>query len=426
MIFLFLISAIFLFWSGIIDPGYMLKGHPNDIRLKNGNQKENSIRIRQLGYISQYKICSTCYLIRPLRSTHCNTCNNCVIRFDHHCPWIGTCTGKRNYPIFFIFLCFLNLNQLFTLAICIAHIVLNTKKALKNKTEDENRNKIIQKSFGESIISLYIFIYVCITMIFTTELLIFHIRMVLNNVTTKEELKKFFKNPFDNPYTRSIGRNLKFIICPKKAKMSLVDLLKYNNKMYSHQQKFLKKGSKKGETDTSVSSNDISFDKKDSKNNIHNNDITSKSEFIDEEKINNSDNKIEEQRNKVNSETERIKDENKIENIDDNSDSHSNESKGNSKMTELKGDEKNVDIVENERISRKSLKRVSLSTNNNDYNVEDSNIYIPSVVNNYELNNDIGVHIISSKSSSSKKSNSIKISHNFIEEENELSEKKDK
>jgi palmitoyltransferase ZDHHC9/14/18 len=426
LIFLFLISAFFLFWSGIVDPGYMLKGHPNDIRLKNGNQKENSIRIRQLGYISQYKICSTCYLIRPLRSTHCNTCNNCVIRFDHHCPWIGTCTGKRNYPIFFIFLCFLNLNQLFTIAICITHIVLNTKKALKNKPEDENRNKIIQKSFGESIISLYIFIYVCITMIFTTELLIFHIRMVLNNVTTKEELKKFFKNPFDNPYTRSIGRNLKFIICPKKAKMSLVDLLKYNNKMYSHQQKFLKKGSKKGETDTSVSSNDISFDKKDSKNNIHNNDITSKSEFIDEEKINNSDNKIEEQRNKVNSETERIKDENKIENFDDNSDSHSNESKGNSKMTELKGDEKNVDIVENERISRKSLKRVSLSTNNNDYNVEDSNIYIPSVVNNYELNNDIGVHIISSKSSSSKKSNSIKISHNFIEEENELSEKKDK
>ena len=127
MIFLFLISAVFLFWSGIIDPGYMLKGHPNDIRLKNGNQKENSIRIRQCGYISQYKICSTCYLIRPLRSTHCNTCNNCVIRFDHHCPWIGTCTGKRNYPIFFIFLCFLNLNQFFTLAICITHIVLNTK-----------------------------------------------------------------------------------------------------------------------------------------------------------------------------------------------------------------------------------------------------------------------------------------------------------
>ena len=428
MIFLFLISAIFLFWSGIIDPGYMLKGHPNDIRLKNGNQKENSIRIRQCGYISQYKICSTCYLIRPLRSTHCNTCNNCVIRFDHHCPWIGTCTGKRNYPIFFIFLCFLNLNQLFTLAICIAHIVLNTKKAVKNKAEGENKNKVIQKSFGECIISLYIFIYVCITMIFTTELLIFHIRMVLNNVTTKEELKKLFKNPFDNPYTRSIGKNFKFIICPKKAKMSLVDLLKYNNKMYRHQQKFLekkKKGAKISDSDkSSGDTNNISYDRKDPKINIEK-DITSKSKFIDDEKITNLDDKIGKQRNQINnSETEKIMDENNKDNFDNHS---NNESKGNSKITELNGDENNVDIVENKSISRKSLKRVSLSTNNNDYNVEDSNIYIPSVVNNYELNNDIGVHIISSNCSSSKKSNSVKInSNNFIEEENELSENKSK
>ena len=428
MIFLFLISAIFLFWSGIIDPGYMLKGHPNDIRLKNGNQKENSIRIRQLGYISQYKICSTCYLIRPLRSTHCNTCNNCVIRFDHHCPWIGTCTGKRNYPIFFIFLCFLNLNQLFTIAICITHIVLNTKKALKNKPEDENRNKIIQKSFGESIISLYIFIYVCITMIFTTELLIFHIRMVLSNVTTKEELKKIFKNPFGNPYARSIGKNFKYIICPKKAKMSLVDLLKYNNKMYRHQQKFLekkKKGAKISDSDkSSGDTNNISYDRKDPEINIEK-DITSKSKFIDDEKITNLDDKIGKQRNQINnSETEKIMDENNKDNFDNHS---NNESKGNSKITELNGDENNVDIVENKSISRKSLKRVSLSTNNNDYNVEDSNIYIPSAVNNYELNNDIGVHIISSNCSSSKKSNSVKInSNNFIEEENELSENKSK
>ena len=406
----------------------MIKGHPNDIRLKNGNQKENSIRIRQLGYISQYKICSTCYLIRPLRSTHCNTCNNCVIRFDHHCPWIGTCTGKRNYPIFFIFLCFLNLNQLFTIAICITHIVLNTKKALKNKPEDENRNKIIQKSFGESIISLYIFIYVCITMIFTTELLIFHIRMVLSNVTTKEELKKIFKNPFGNPYARSIGKNFKYIICPKKAKMSLVDLLKYNNKMYRHQQKFLekkKKGAKISDSDkSSGDTNNISYDRKDPEINIEK-DITSKSKFIDDEKITNLDDKIGKQRNQINnSETEKIMDENNKDNFDNHS---NNESKGNSKITELNGDENNVDIVENKSISRKSLKRVSLSTNNNDYNVEDSNIYIPSAVNNYELNNDIGVHIISSNCSSSKKSNSVKInSNNFIEEENELSENKDK
>jgi palmitoyltransferase ZDHHC9/14/18 len=424
MIILFLITAFLLFWSGIIDPGYMLKGHPNDIRLKNGNQKENSIRMRNLGYISQYKICSTCYLIRPLRSTHCNTCNNCVIRFDHHCPWIGTCVGKRNYPIFFIFLCFLNLNQLFTLAICIAHIDLNIKngKKVAEGQKDLNRKKIIQMFVGESIISIYIFIYVCITMIFTTELLIFHIRMVLSNVTTKEELKKFFKNPFGNPYTRSIGWNFKSIICPKKAKMSLIDLLIYNNKMYVHQQRYLRRGTRREESTDTIARDDNSQadESKKSRNNIYG--LNSKTKFKEKDKtISDIEINNEEKSNKsIKNDREAIEDI-----IDNKSKSnHSNHSidlqSKNSKKTEVNESEKNVDIVENDKISRKSIKKISLNTMTDDYNVEDSNIYSPFSVNNYDLNNDVGAHIISHNDSSSKRFKLSKSnSNNLNEEKNE-------
>ena len=425
MIFLLLLASFLLFLSGMIDPGYMLKGHPNDIKLENGNQKMKTIRMINLGYMAQFKICSTCYLIRPLRSTHCNTCNNCVIRFDHHCPWIGTCVGKRNYPIFFIFLFFLNLNQLFTAAICIAHIALNIKNALKEeqKVSALGKTKIVQMSVGESIISLYIFIYICITMIFTTELLIFHIRIVLRNVTTKEELKKLFQNPFGNPFTRSIGWNFKFIICPKKAKMSLIDLLKNNNKMYRHQQRYLKRGTRREDSaDTIASDDDCNHidETRKSKNNID--EINSNNNLKVDDDIKNSNsydiNKKKEEKS-ISSNKNHI---GTIEPLNNEKNKNNNSvdiSDRNSKKTELNENEKNVDIVENDKISKKSIKKISLSSITDDYNIEDSNIYSPFSVNNYDLNNDIGVHIISPKDSSSKRFKISKsYSNSFNKEEN--------
>jgi len=50
--------------------------------------------------------CGKCEIDRPPRAHHCEVCGMCVLRFDHHCPWINNCVGKCNHRYFMQFLCY--------------------------------------------------------------------------------------------------------------------------------------------------------------------------------------------------------------------------------------------------------------------------------------------------------------------------------
>lgn len=43
---------------------------------------------------------------KPPRAHHCNRCDKCIFRMDHHCSWIGNCIGQANQKYFILFLAY--------------------------------------------------------------------------------------------------------------------------------------------------------------------------------------------------------------------------------------------------------------------------------------------------------------------------------
>lgn len=50
------------------------------------------------------RYCEKCCHIKPDRAHHCSVCGECVLKMDHHCPWVNNCVSFTNYKFFILFL----------------------------------------------------------------------------------------------------------------------------------------------------------------------------------------------------------------------------------------------------------------------------------------------------------------------------------
>ncbi|CAN1159352.1 Protein S-acyltransferase 24 [Linum perenne] len=110
---LFAWLGVFLATSGLVtfyrcsrkDPGY-IKMNVHDPQKMKDDEPLLKIEINNPALISGNwaQLCPTCKIVRPLRAKHCSTCDRCVEQFDHHCPWVSNCIGKKNKWDFFLFL----------------------------------------------------------------------------------------------------------------------------------------------------------------------------------------------------------------------------------------------------------------------------------------------------------------------------------
>jgi len=65
--------------------------------------------------------CKKCNVVKPPRAHHCSICGHCVLKMDHHCPWINRCVGLNNYRYFYLFLLYVTFATWYIAAVLSPH-----------------------------------------------------------------------------------------------------------------------------------------------------------------------------------------------------------------------------------------------------------------------------------------------------------------
>ncbi|QLQ80680.1 hypothetical protein HG537_0E00330 [Torulaspora globosa] len=72
----------------------------------------------------RFRLCRTCHVWKPDRTHHCSRCDRCILKMDHHCPWIPGCVGFRNQRYFIQFLIYSTAYAFTILAITSAQLYM--------------------------------------------------------------------------------------------------------------------------------------------------------------------------------------------------------------------------------------------------------------------------------------------------------------
>jgi len=130
------------------------------------------------------RFCKICNIWKPDRTHHCSICKRCVLNMDHHCPWFGNCIGFYNRK-FFIQL------WLYVFAVLCVFVLSGLVPLIFRFIKLATSEAELVSFFGFA--TIFIAISWCLSL-FSIGVLFnfirFHLRLVLQNYTTIENLEK--------------------------------------------------------------------------------------------------------------------------------------------------------------------------------------------------------------------------------------------
>ncbi|XP_016087477.1 palmitoyltransferase ZDHHC18-like isoform X1 [Sinocyclocheilus grahami] len=217
---LFVFVIISLLQTSFTDPGILPRATPEEAadiekQIDNPTGSSSSYRppprtkevvINQ--QVVKLKYCFTCKIFRPPRTSHCSLCDNCVERFDHHCPWVGNCVGKRNYRFFYTFIVSLSFLTAFIFGCVTTHLAL--------RSQGGNGLVFALQASPASALELVVCFFSVWSILGLSG---FHTYLVAANLTTNEDIKgswsgKSGNEDVGNPYSyNSIVKNCCSVLC---------------------------------------------------------------------------------------------------------------------------------------------------------------------------------------------------------------------
>jgi len=90
----------------LTHPGSVPDGKGWELRtdVEDADSVDRAVDLVEKKHTGERRHCKWCLKYKPDRCHHCRICNVCVLRMDHHCPWVYNCIGFRNHKYFFLLL----------------------------------------------------------------------------------------------------------------------------------------------------------------------------------------------------------------------------------------------------------------------------------------------------------------------------------